>query len=450
MHFASDRANRSTKLMLVAVVLPLLLISFISKEAQAFDNMFVSGFASQGYFVTTENNYLMEDSKTGSFELNEAAINFMTMPVENLRVGVQLYGRDLGQDGNNNINVDWAYGDYRFADYFGVRAGKIKTPMFLFNQYRDIDMARNSVLLPQSIYGDHQRDFALAFEGFDIYGNVDFGGLGDVDYEAFIGNSSVPDPNTGFWQGINTALAQSVASGYIAGTSAAILANIPGMTPELLPSIEGHAEYDSPYVRWKQQFGANFVYNTPVDGLRLGATYMFQNIDLGSHVHGNVEVGDPTLAPLFNSEFEQEFYINYQRTTYGFAIDYTWNQINVVGEYSMFSAEDETNNDPTTKGETDANSYYGMVNYQLMDNLGLFAYYDVNIPNTDNDDSEYWNYQKDIAFGARYDVNSNWLVKFDLHMINGTSNVISFANEDIRKAYNEDWMIFVVKNTFHF
>ena len=79
------------------------------------------------------NNFLDSDSEDGTFEINEVGLTFNATVTDKLRIGAQILSRDLGEDGNNDIELDWAFGDYRVTDRFGVRAGKLKLPIGLYN-----------------------------------------------------------------------------------------------------------------------------------------------------------------------------------------------------------------------------------------------------------------------------------------------------------------------------
>lgn len=74
----------------------------------------VHAFVSQGFLVTSDNNYLAKSS-SGSFELTEVGINFTKPLADDLRVGIQLFARDLGPIGNYDAQLDWFYIDYRWA-----------------------------------------------------------------------------------------------------------------------------------------------------------------------------------------------------------------------------------------------------------------------------------------------------------------------------------------------
>ena len=69
------------------------------------DEIQVHGLVSQGYMRSTDNNYLA-NTADGTFEFNEAIVNFSTQVSENLRVGLQLLSRDLGKEGNNSVTPD--------------------------------------------------------------------------------------------------------------------------------------------------------------------------------------------------------------------------------------------------------------------------------------------------------------------------------------------------------
>lgn len=147
----------------------------------------VHGFVSQGFFVTTENQYLSRSSKRGSFEFSEAGINFTRDLTDQLRLGVQLFARNVGTLGNFDAKFDWFYLDYHWRDWLGVRAGRIKLPFGLYNEINDVDSGRVPILLPQSVYPLGNRDYLLAQTGAEAYGYVDLSEAGGLDYRLYGG-----------------------------------------------------------------------------------------------------------------------------------------------------------------------------------------------------------------------------------------------------------------------
>src|ERR1700694_5889855 len=158
----------------------------------------VHGFASQGFIKTNGNNYLAESGR-GSFEFTEVGINFTKELTDKLRFGVQLFARRLGPLDGFNAQFDWFYLDYRWTDWLGLRAGRVKLPFGLYNEINDIDSARGPILLPHSIYPTANRDFLLAQTGGELYGRVGVSAAGTLDYRFYGGTlffqTSVP-PNS--------------------------------------------------------------------------------------------------------------------------------------------------------------------------------------------------------------------------------------------------------------
>ena len=158
----------------------------------------------------TANDYLGKSSR-GSLELFEAGLAVSKEVTDRLRVGTQLFSRDVGTLGNYRVNIDWAFIDYRHRPWLGLRAGHIKLPFGLYNEYADIDSGRLPVLMPQSIYPINSRDLLLAHTGFAGYGSLDLGRGGALDYQLFLGVFFIA-PATA-----STVVASDVDSKYVTG-----------------------------------------------------------------------------------------------------------------------------------------------------------------------------------------------------------------------------------------
>ncbi|HAO21106.1 MAG TPA: hypothetical protein DCQ37_11925, partial [Desulfobacteraceae bacterium] len=110
------------KIRLLITIVFILCASVVQVHAVEAEGIDIHGFISQGYLYSNKNNYLGESEK-GSFQFNELGINFSKDMTENLRIGMQFFSRDLGETGNNAVEVDWAFGDYHWHDWLGFRAG---------------------------------------------------------------------------------------------------------------------------------------------------------------------------------------------------------------------------------------------------------------------------------------------------------------------------------------
>jgi len=102
-------------------------------------------------------------------------------------------------------------------------------------------------------------------------------------------------------------------------------------------------------------------------------------------------------------------------------------------------------------------SWYVMGSYVFADKLTLYGYYDRFL--SDKGDSEgnsavrlglpnFFGWQKDIAFGARYDISFNWTVKAEYHIIDGVAKSAVFF-----PAYHEakqKWNMLALKMSYNF
>lgn len=366
----------------------------------------IHGFVSQGFINTTANNYLAE-SERGSFEFAEAGINFTKGLTDELRVGIQLFAHELGPLGNYSPQFDWFYLDYRFRDWFGIRAGRTKLPFGLYNETNDIDAARVPVLLPQSLYPAHHRDFLLAQTGAEAYGNVALGEVGTLEYRAYGGTfhtqPGAPPP--------------------------------PGVTV---------SDVSVPYV-----FGGRLMWMTPVDGLQIGGTAQKLRIDADYHL-------SPELLSVFQAiglvpadvmgVLETEFRV----TLWVASLEYAANDFLFSLEYGRWIGEFDSRAPLLLPPHVVNERYYGMVSYRVTPWFTPGIYYSAYYPNMEKRRGRE-NYQHDAALTLRYDLTANWLLKLESHYMKGTAGLEPSLNDGKeRPDLSENWGVFLVKTTAYF
>ncbi len=144
------------------------------------------GFASFGYLQTEGNNWLGQ-TENGTSEFWEAAANVIARPWDHVRIGAQIFARDLVKYDNGQPSLDWAYIDYRATDAIGVQVGRFKLPLGLYNEASDIDSARASIFLPPSVYALRSRDLYISTDGAKAYGLLDIGSAGSCEYGIYGG-----------------------------------------------------------------------------------------------------------------------------------------------------------------------------------------------------------------------------------------------------------------------
>jgi len=153
----------------------------------------VHGFGSQGFAYSDQNNVFTMNTSHGSPALTEGAVNLSTQVTDKFRFGAQAYARKIGSLDDFRPQLDWAYGDYKFADWFGLRGGKVKTVMGLYNDTQDMTFLYPWALLPQGVYPVDLRSTYISHTGGDAYGTISLKKAGKLQYTVYGGARSYDD-----------------------------------------------------------------------------------------------------------------------------------------------------------------------------------------------------------------------------------------------------------------
>lgn len=156
-------------------------------------NLEAHGFVSFGNLRTWDNNVYDDDTTDGTNDFYEAALNVVARPYQRVRVGAQLFVRDLGHYDNGRLELDWGYVDYHAHDWFDVQVGRVKIPLGLYNESQDIDAARTSVFLAQSVYPTRLRELLVSVDGGKVAGRFDLADAGALSYTVFAGTKHFDD-----------------------------------------------------------------------------------------------------------------------------------------------------------------------------------------------------------------------------------------------------------------
>lgn len=181
-------------------------------------NLETHGYASFGNVRSWGRDWI-DGSEGGTNEFWEAAINVISRPTDRLRLGAQIFVRDVGDYDNGTPQLDWAYADWRAADQFGAQLGRVRVALGLYNEVLDIDAARTPVLLPSSVYSLRSRDLYISTDGGKLYGFLDMAGAGSLEYQFYAGkrnwtqNSDFPPTSSSSdWVARSTSWASMAAS----------------------------------------------------------------------------------------------------------------------------------------------------------------------------------------------------------------------------------------------
>ncbi|MBF0226196.1 MAG: hypothetical protein HQK76_12145 [Desulfobacterales bacterium] len=489
----------------VVLLITFLLCVFFTGNALAveFDELgsvSIHGFLSQGYMKSDEYNFMAKTDE-GTFQFNELGINFSTDLSDRLRMGVQLFSRDLGPLGNDVIEVDWAFADYRWKDWMGLRIGRIKVPYGLYNETRDIDMLRTYIFLPQGFYNEAWRDTFTSQTGAGIYGDVGSDMTGYFSYQAMTGVMRLP-PTCGLGR-----------------------------------SLEGYGQVEAT----KSQSDAETSYavamqwTPPLQGLRLGSTYMIYGVDVESapatdffekksaaamlsylQTYKSDPVKYASLAPLASlvsqgningalsmtnqivkntagvdlnvNEGDSLFYEVDLKTT-SFSLEYVWENLIFASEISKTNFRmrlHKLDKDFSLVMPTSFTNlgYYGSLSYRFTNWFEAGFYYTEYYASKDdkegkkrnestkalqNDEqliailqgqakpeisglSPYVGWLKDYTLALKFDISFNWTCKLEMHKMNGGAVMMVVDNPNLGddSATEEDWYLFAAKMTFNF
>lgn len=363
----------------------------------------IHGFASQSYLHTSANNFFGHSSNMGSLDFTEMGINGSWRPLPQLQTSMQVVYRRAGRTDNQDLRIDFGFLDYTFLanseNQVGVRAGRVVNPYGLYNDTRDMPFTRPSILLPQSIYFDVDRNFALSGDGVQLYGE-NHSAFGDFYLQVNGIYSRASDPT----------LVDAIKLG--------LPGNVNGE-----PSFVGRLMYE-----WDQ------------GRVRLGIT----SADLNASY--NPPRGLEMLRGKFN--FTAPVLLSAQ---------YNAELWSLTSEYSIRNTSRHGFDSPST--DSSGESYYFQGSYRFAEGWESYLRYDVYyVDQSDRSGKEYatltglpayTQFAKDLTFGLRWDVTSWCMLRAEYHHINGVGWISYLENtnpEDIRQY----WDMFGVSASFRF
>ena len=408
--------KKITLILLISLCATLPLFSFGNKN-----EVKIRGYVSQGYLYSNDNNFNAKTSE-GTFHFNEIGINFQKKISRKLHVGLQLSSRDLGNMENNTVRIDWAFADYQWKPYLGLRVGKAKVPVGMLSEYWDLDMVRTNIFLPLGVYPETFRDVFMTNRGLGIYGDYRIDILGKLKYNMMIGSDEIDTKGT----------------------------------------FGRYVSSDLQALDMKYKFNSNLTWETPLEGLSIG----------GSYIQGDFkfEFPDPIYGGYAEGHVRPEVYIG--------SVHYRYNKLNISGEYLLLDINHlrslpRSFNHPvygpiTVSLAEDQKSmgFYGKIDYRINDMFEIGAYYTEFYPDKDDKDgkkittdmlnilspqskTEEYGWQKDICLSLRTDLMSSWIIKTEIHKMNGTASLFTVDQEDPSNV-EEDWFLFAAKLTYLF
>jgi hypothetical protein len=361
------------------------------------------GFISQNFVLTSENNFY-GDSENGSFDFTEAGFNVSLRPLSRLGLAAQVLYRRAGELEDEEVRLDYGVLDFTAFETagtrIGLRLGRVKNPLGLYNETRDVAFTRPSIFLPQSIYFDRTRNFALSSDGGQIYGEYK-SSIGDFSLRANIGVPTVDK-----------------------SLEALILGrNKPG-------------EFNG-----KLSYLGQVLYEFESGLFRLAFTAALAN--------ARYSAGQ---SDIFSDG-------NYSFQPYIFSAQYNGEQLSITAEYGMGNNRVTNFGRFLPNSAGTGESYYIQGAYRFTDEVEAVVRYDVFYQNKDDRYGEefgrrtgrpgFSRFAKDWTVGLRWDITPNWMARAEYHRVHGTGWLAVTENPDPQKL-DPDWDLFALELSFRF
>jgi len=198
--------------------------------------------------------------------------------------------------------------------------------------------------------------------------------------------------------------------------------------------------------------GGRLKWHTPLEGLMLSTS--FYQIDITFKAEQQI-MTIPINMKLDMSETRSNI----------FSGEYNIGNLTMAAEYEMVKSDQTVTLDMSRLGRSDplpqerkmdAERYYGLLSYRFTDWFETGVYYSVDYPDKTDRDGEkrvaeglpdFTAWQKDLALSTRFDINDFWLIKLEIHFIDGVALCPEIANPD---GFDKNWTLFAFKTTFSF
>nr|BAL53725.1 hypothetical conserved protein [uncultured Gammaproteobacteria bacterium] len=383
----------------------LLWITAVHAEEPAWINTAqVHGFLSQGFVLTSANRFFGA-SHHGSLAFTEAGVNVSTRPYGPLLLSAQGLFRRSGEVSPKEFRLDYALADCAFwsgaQGRVGLLLGRVKNPLGLYNETRDVAFTRPTIFLPQSIYFDRTRNLGLSSDGGQFYG----------EYSTPWGEWSLRFA-LGWPNGVQDKEFERLVVGR----------NWPGRFKTRL-SYLGRLTYESPQRAWR----------FAITGGKVRPRYDPKGAN-------PFQAGETTLVPVI------------------FSLQYETEKFTLTGEYALrflrLSGFGRFLPDRSDTGE----SYYLQAAYRILPRLELVGRYDVFFADRDDTSGRkfaaltgrprHTRFARDFTVGVRWDLSSSWMLRAEYHRVDGTGWLPVSDNSDRDRQKN--WHLFSLLVSFRF
>ena len=381
------------------------------------------GFISQTFLKSTKRDYLIKESSKGSINYSEMGLNISGSPEPRYRYSLQVLFREFGEEGGFEPTLDFGFFDARLTDQIGVRVGKVRFPLGIQNEYRDVDAGRITLLPQQSIYPESFRPLMINIQGLDLYGHQQLGDFGEANFRLFGGSIDIRD--------------------------------------DFFFTTTMRNSFNSP--------------NSEIDGRRVGGAWMgWESLDGNFSAYASFAALRGFISvestDLFNGGLPIAIPISMDKglrldvDTFIYGIEHHMNDWSLRAEYNHFQPSTEYTEElkstvssmigaafplgtEVNGGSDDSYGWYLELTYDHPGPLsGALSYSDY-VSDTTKSSSDPGNHREAMTFSLRYDISENLIGKAEFHRFDGRAVFKGFATNT-----NQDriWTLSALRLTYSF
>ena len=436
---------------------------------QGFD---LHGSFAQSYIKTTKGNeWILADSQKGSFQFTELLLNTSKDINGKLRIGAQGIMRDFGSESNFERDIDWMFADYQICDHFGMRLGRIKLPLGLYNESRDVDAARTPIILSQGMYPEWARNIANAYDGLGVYGTVGTMSLGYLNYNIFYGGEKsisktfrsnrqmeILDPNTRFrtkdMRGFELSYDTPIDGLRFIGSYFSARAYTDLAVTNALTSVKTHYDEAFKFETDTHMFSGEYsldkwTFSMEVAHIQQNSYFeSVYNSDLVSATESAAYAGAyaGTYQAVYQSTYSETYQTAFQDAggagnpaADGIAVTAATAAADAAGKAAGTQAGDAAKAGAgsgisqalgfvTTNSSNDITAWSLGAVYQYTEKLSLNFRYAFDASKDQKNDVGF--YRRDASLGLRYDYNEFFIGKLEYHHIRGRNGLMSGSSND--------------------
>ncbi|MCB1738225.1 MAG: hypothetical protein KDI42_08885 [Gammaproteobacteria bacterium] len=377
----------------------------------------VHGFVSQSVAHTSANRFAGSSTDT-SYAFRSMAINASYQADPDLLFAVELGSHRFGNSNHGTPQIDYALVDYRVLDLansqLGLRAGRVKNPIGLYNETRDVPTTMPSILLPQSIYLERSRALLLASDAVFLRG-THANQYGHWSMDAGLGYPQANDEETERAVLLNRNWAGNLD------------ADISALIRLFYETADGQLRFVGTHADARMDFDAQ-----PSD----------QAFGLNS---GHIEIS----YDMFSAQYES---LNWSLTA------------ELLRTRSVVSGFGAVLPDTVVEGD----NFYLQGSWRPRYDLEFFARYDQTIHDNDDPDGKaaaarspaliasglpgiaaHNNYGRDWTIGGRWNLDAAWTLRAEHHWVEGTTWLGRTDNPDLATT-DENWRLFLMSVEYRF